>query len=118
MTIFQDSKISIGRYVNRPSVWDIEVIEEDVGCIARDSVVRVGIYKFFIAKDGFRVWTGTNSQRIGDAKVDKYFFSRLQYSHRGRIVGVFDPITNCVYWAFPTSVDGTLVGNEIGRAHV
>lgn len=111
MTIFQERKISLGRYVNLPSVWDIEVAEDDVGCIARDSIVDVGAYKLFIAQDGFRIWNGTNSERIGDGKVDKYFFNRLQYSRRGRIVGCYDPVSGCVLWAFPTAIDGSL--NEI-----
>jgi hypothetical protein len=111
MTIFQERKISFGRYVNLPSVWDIETVEEDVGCLARDSVVSVGAYKLFIAEDGFRVWNGTNSQQIGNGKVDKYFYNRLQYSRRGRIVGAVDTINGCVVWAFPTSSDGAL--NEL-----
>jgi hypothetical protein len=111
MTIFQERKISFGRYVNLPSVWDIETVEEDVGCIARDSVVSVGAYKFFIAQDGFRVWNGTNSTPIGDGKVDKYFFNRMNYGRRGRIVGAAYTKKGCVAWAFPTSSDGAL--NEI-----
>jgi hypothetical protein len=108
MTIFQERKISFGRYVNLPSVWDIETVEEDVGCIARDSVVSLGAYKFFIAQDGFRVWNGTNSAPIGNGKVDKYFFNRMNYGRRGRIVGATDTENGCVVWAFPTSSDGTL----------
>jgi hypothetical protein len=111
MTIFQERKISFGRYVNLPSVWDIETVEEDVGCLARDSVVSYGAYKFFIANDGFRVWSGTNSQPIGNGKVDKYFFNRLKYGRRGRIVGAVDSVNNCIVWAFPTGSDGTL--NEV-----
>lgn len=108
MVVFQERKISFGRYVNLPAVWDIEVVEEDVGCIARDSVVSVGAYKFFIAQDGFRVWNGTNSQQIGDGKVDKYFFNRLNYGRRGRIVGAADTKNGCAAWAFPTASDGVL----------
>jgi hypothetical protein len=71
----------------------------------------VGAYKFFIAQDGFRVWNGTNSTPIGDGKVDKYFFNRMNYGRRGRIVGAADTKNGCVAWAFPTSSDGAL--NEI-----
>jgi hypothetical protein len=111
LTVFQERMISVGRYVGLPKVWDIETAEHDVGCIARDSVVQMGQYTFFIAQDGFRVWNGTNSERIGDAKIDKYFFSKLQYAYREKISGVFDPVTSCVYWAFPTGFDGSL--NEL-----
>jgi hypothetical protein len=111
MTIFQERMISVGRYVGLPKVWDIETAEHDVGCIARDSVVQMGPYTFFMAQDGFRVWNGTNSERIGDAKIDKYVFSKLQYAYREKISGVFDPVSNCVYWAIPTGFDGSL--NEL-----
>lgn len=111
MVVFQERKISFGRYVNLPQVWDIETVEEDVGCIARDSVVSIGGFKLFISQDGFRIWNGTNTTPIGDGKVNKYFFNRMNYGRRGRIVGAADTKNGCVAWAFPTSNDGAL--NEI-----
>lgn len=106
--IFQQRMISRAVYRGPPNIFDISVAEDKRGCIARDSVVDVGQVKFFIAEDGFFIWNGTNSVPIGDARVNRYFFSRLQYSRRSRIVGAADFENGCVMWAFPTSTSGLL----------
>lgn len=107
-TIFQARMISRGRYTGLPNVFEFVVAEDKRGCIARDCVVDVGYNKFFIAEDGFFVWNGTNAVPIGDARVNSYFFSRLQYGKRSRIVGAADFVNGCVMWAFPTSTSGLL----------
>lgn len=110
-TIFQARMISRASYRGPPNIFDIAVVEDKRGCIARDCVVDVGPVSFFIAEDGFFQWNGTNSTPIGDMKINRYFFSRLQWSKRSRIVGAHDPENGCVWWAFPTDLSGTL--NEI-----
>jgi hypothetical protein len=110
-TVFQARMISRLTYRGLPDVFDNVIVEDKRGCIARDCVVDVGAYSFFIAEDGFFVWNGTNSSPIGDNKVNRYFFRRLQWSRRSRIVGGVDFQNGCVLWAFPTDSSGVL--NEI-----
>lgn len=110
-TIFQARMISRATYRGPPNIFDIVQVEDKHGAIARDCVVDVGPFQFFIAEDGFRYWNGTNSVAIGDAKVNSYFFGRLSYANRNRIVGAVDLDNGCVLWAFPTDVSGIL--NEI-----
>lgn len=110
-TIFQARMISRATYRGLPQVFDIVTVEDKRGCIARDCVVDVGAWSFFIAEDGFFMWSGTNSTPIGDSRVNRYFFKRLQWSRRSRIVGAADFENGCVWWAFPTDSSGIL--NEI-----
>ena len=110
-TIFQARMISRATYRGPPSIFDIATVEDKRGCIARDAVVDVGPYQFFIAEDGFYYWNGTNSTPIGNNKVNTYFFNRLSYANRARIVGAVDYVSGCVLWAFPTDASGAL--NEI-----
>lgn len=105
--IFQARKISIARPVATTEIFSITHVEER-GAIARDSVVDLGAYKFFIAEDGFFTWNGTNSAPIGDGRVNKYFFNRLEFSRRGRIAGAVDYVNGCILWAFPTDTSGAL----------
>jgi hypothetical protein len=107
-TIFQERMISRATYRGLPDVFDITIAEDKRGCIARDSVVDVGAFQFFIAEDGFFVWNGTNSAPIGDSRINRYFFNRLQYSKRSKIVGAADFANGCVHWAFPISASGSL----------
>lgn len=110
-TIYQRRMISVATYRGLPSVFDIVVAEDKRGAIARDCVVDVGAVQYFIADDGFFIFNGVNSSPIGDAKVNRYFFNRLQYTRRHRIVGAHDPEHGCVHWAFPTTSNGPC--NEI-----
>lgn len=107
-TIFQERAISTATYRGLPEVFDIVTVEEQRGAISRDCVIGVGPYKFFIAEDGFYYWNGTNSVPIGDNRVNRYFFKRLEYSERSRICGGVDFEHGCVMWAFPIDATGVL----------
>jgi hypothetical protein len=110
-TIFQERTISRATYRGPPEVFDIVQVEDRRGCIARDSIVDVGAVQFGLAEDGFFIWNGTNTELVGTNKVNRYFFSRLQYSLRSRIAGAADFENGCVQWAFPT--DRGCLQNEI-----
>lgn len=107
-TIFQERMINVARYTGPKQIFDIQVAEDKRGCIARDCVVDVGAFQFFIAEDGFFVWNGVNSTPIGDNAVNRYFFKRLNWGRRTRVVGAHDPVNGCVVWAFPTATGGEL----------
>lgn len=100
-TIFQERSISRMSYVGLPEVFAIETVEETRGAISTGSVVDLGAQVLFIAEDGFHVWNGTNSAPIGDNKVNRFFFSRLNYAARDKIVGAVDVVNKCVMWAYP-----------------
>lgn len=107
-TIFQERSVSRMSYVGLPTVFDIQTVEESRGAISTGAVVDIGAFVFFIAEDGFHVWNGTNSSPIGDNKVNRYFFNRLNYAARRRIVSAVDFVNKCVMWAFPTGANTTL----------
>lgn len=107
-TIFQERVISRATYRGPPDIFEFAHLETKRGALGRDCVVDLGANKFFIAEDGFFLWNGTNSVPIGDGKVNRYFFNRLQYNHRSRIVGAVDFANGCIVWAFPTSSSGVL----------
>lgn len=107
--VFQERIISMMRYVGLPSVFQIDVVEQDRGAISMGCVVPMGREVFFIAEDGFFMWNGTNSVAIGSDKINRYFFSRLYYQERGRIVGAVDHQNECIRWAFPVQGSTDLV---------
>jgi hypothetical protein len=110
-TIFQRRMISRATYRGPPEIFDIVTVEDKRGAIARDCIVDVGAFQFYIAEDGFFIWNGTNSTPIGDARVNRYFFNQLQYSQRSKICGAVDFLNGCVMWGFPTDDSGIL--NEV-----
>lgn len=107
-TIFQARMISRATYRGLPAVFDFAVVEDKRGALSRDCIVDIGAFQMFIAEDGFFIWNGTNATPIGDGRVNRYFFNRLEYSMRSRICGAVDFANGCVIWAFPTDSSGIL----------
>lgn len=105
-TIFQRRAISRMRYTGLPTVFDIETVEEARGALSSGSVVDIGNLTYFIADDGFFVWNGVSSEPLGNERVNDYFFKRLSWPDRDRIVGAVDVQNKCVVWAFPVASAG------------
>jgi hypothetical protein len=101
-TIFQERMISRMTYTGPPTIFEIDTVEDARGAISGGTMIDMGSGVFFIANDGFFLWNGTTSTPIGDSRVDRWFFNRLNYSQRQRIVGAVDYQRGCVLWAFPT----------------
>jgi hypothetical protein len=107
-TIFQERMIRRMTFEGLPGVFAFDTVEDKRGALARDAVVDIGALTLFPAEDGFFAWNGTNTQPIGDNKVNRYFLNKLSYPNRGRIVGAVDHDAGCVMWAFPTDISGSL----------
>lgn len=112
-TVFQERSISRMTYVGLPDVFEIETVEKSRGALSVGCVIDIGGQAFFIAEDGFFMWNGVNATPIGNDRVNRYFFNRLNYQERGRIVGAVDWENGCVRWAFPvgsgTALEETIV---------
>lgn len=107
-TIFQERSISRMTYEGLPSVFSIETVEEERGAMCSGGIIDLGSLVYFIAGDGFFVWNGTNAVPIGDNKVNRYFFNKLNFGARGRIVGAYDAANKCIVWAFPSGASSVL----------
>ena len=64
-------------YVGPPLVFTIQAIELDRGPMARNSVVNVGPFGFYLGEEGFWSFSGSGSKAIGDQKVDRFFLNDL-----------------------------------------
>ena len=102
--IFQERMISRMTYVGPPTIFDIETVEADRGAMSNGCLIDMGGNVFFIAEDGFFLWNGTEATPIGDNKVNRWFYSQLNYAERQRIVGAVNHFNGCVMWAFPGGV--------------
>jgi len=96
-------------YVGPPLVFTITEVERDRGPMARNSVVNVGPFGFYVGEEGFWSFTGAGSSQIGDQKVDRFFLNDLDQNYIDRVYGAADPVSKTVYWAYP----GT--GNDAGQ---
>lgn len=105
--VFQQRLISRMTYVGLPNVFNIETAEPARGAMCPGGVVNAGSGIYFIAEDGFFYWNGVSSQPIGHAQVNDYFFRRLNYAYKNKIIGALDDAHGCVWWAYPATDDST-----------
>ena len=107
--VFMRDSVYRVTYVGAPLVFEFQEVELSRGTIARQSVVNVGTFAFYLAEQGFFVFNGTSSQAIGNQKVDKFFFADLDFNFVHRITAAADPVNKLVYWSYPgaNNTDGT-----------
>lgn len=82
-------------------------IETKRGALAPGAVCSFGAMTFFVSEDGFRVTDGNSSDPIGNAKIDRYFASRLNYAQRARVSMAFDPEKKVLRTIFPSGGSST-----------
>lgn len=103
-TVFQQRGISRFTYIGGDVVWQIQEIDRTRGLWAPQSLIQVGDISYFLSADGWYMTNGQVVTPIGNAKVDKWFYSNFDQSYRERLTSGLDYLNKCIYWAFPTSL--------------
>lgn len=105
---YKEESIYIGQYVGPPTMWDWEVVSDNVGAISQESIVSIGTSHLFIGKDDFWIFDGTRPQSIG-APVREWFLSNSDQTYRYRTRGYYDKKNAQVWWFYaPNSSAGAL----------
>lgn len=107
--IFQERSIWRMDYIGPPHAFSVNEILPGVGTQAKNSVVQYGNSVFFLALDGFKALVdGETLEHIGENKVDRWFFDRLDEDNVHRMVGAVDNRNKRVMWIYPgaSNVDG------------
>lgn len=106
--IFQDQSIRRMSYVpGSPLIFQIDRIAEAKGLYAPYSIIRAGERIFFYASQGFhKIEPGGVPIQIGREKVDRTFLADLDIGNLQLFMGVSDPRSTRVYWAYK-SLAGT-----------
>lgn len=108
-TVWVERSIYRMTYVGSPVVFQIDRIAENIGCCAENSIAAHGKIAFFLDWSGFYMMSPEGYRPIGDQKVDKYFWSRVNQSFLYRVQGFVDPINQRYIVIYPStsSSDGT-----------
>jgi hypothetical protein len=107
--VFQRSRVTRMTYIGAPDVFQFDEVEEDIGCIAADSIVHVGGITYFLSERGFMKTDGSRggAQPIGFEKFDNEFTRLYPRSDLNQIYGAFDPRLYHIIWSMP-GTPGTL----------
>jgi hypothetical protein len=106
--IFQKRSITRATYIGGDKVFQFETFEQNRGCWAPQSMVQVGGLCYFLAHDGWFVTNGQTCEPVGDGKVDRWFYGRVDQGRLAEITSGIDWTNKCVLWNFPDA--GALAG--------
>lgn len=101
--IFQKRAVTRVTYIGGDAVFQFDTFEEQRGCWAPQSLVRVGNLFFFLAHDGWCVTDGQSVVPIGDGKINRWFYSRVDTARLKDITVGVDWTSKCIIWNFPSS---------------
>lgn len=107
--VFQRRAIQRMDFVGSPLVFQFDVMQQNLGTIAPNSVVAYQNMVFFLSDDGFYAFDGSTVTPIGRGKVDDSFWKgnlpELQVNKTAlhRIKAEVDPENKLVLWAYPNT---------------
>jgi hypothetical protein len=101
--VFQKRAITRVTYRGGDTVFQFETFEQNRGCWAPQSMIQIGNLCYFLAHDGWCVTDGQTVVQIGNGKVDRWFFSRVNQTRLSSITASIDWTSKCILWNFPDS---------------
>lgn len=106
--------IQVGN-VGGGALWGLQSISEEFGAVGAKSCVAFDGSAFWLATDGFRMFSlNGGSQRIGAGLVDQWFLSRVDQSDLSLVQGAIDPFRKNVLWRYKgPNASGTAVFGDI-----
>lgn len=105
--IFLERAIYRMTYAGSPFFFQFDAISRTLGCLAPGSVAQFGGLTYFLADDGFYMTDGQSMTNIGEEKVNRWFFERVQRTNmRYAISSAVEPIKKLVIWCYPLQSGG------------
>lgn len=98
--IFQDNRITRMNYQGPPFAFSFDVIETNRGAISSGSVIKFGIYTYYLSDNGFFKTDGTQSVSISVEKIDTYFFAKYNEAYPHKITATVNPIDKTIMWSY------------------
>lgn len=100
--------IQVGNVGN--ALWGIQSVFEEFGAVGSKSVVAFNGAVFWLATDGFRMFTlGGGPQQIGAGFIDQWFLDRVDQSDLSLVQGSIDPFRKNVMWRWKRAANASSV---------
>ena len=100
--ICQKDAVSRIVYTGGSAAFAKELIEEQRGCIAPASLVRVGPFAFALGRDGFWQSNGASVQLLSSGRVWEWFQRNADPSLIPKTQAAVDYRNRCIWWNFFT----------------
>lgn len=107
MAIFFARGVWRAFFVGPPDVFDFYPAQAALGTVFSNSLVTDGGQVYYVGSDGFASFDGAQMQRIGDQKVDRWFFGAYNKAFPQNVIGANDVANKRILWAFPSAASFT-----------
>lgn len=83
------------------TVFNIDVVEKDKGCVGIEAFCNDGDDIYFVSQEGFYFWNGSQAINISNNKIEKWFFDNSELRAANIIISVFDKVRKIVMFGYP-----------------
>ena len=101
--VFCGSGIFRMQYVGPPYIFQISPVDKGRGALAAGAVVQAENVVYFLAEDGFFATDGGVVLPIGAEVINNWWRQTADLKRRHETLGVYDPVSGVVVWAFASS---------------
>jgi hypothetical protein len=115
--VLQASAVSRMTYEGPPTVFRFDVIDKTNGSFFKRGSINIGGVTYFISRNGFCRSDGVSVERIGQGKVDRYFWDTYSGDADSVQVG-HDPVNNLFQCAYPQSTDASTTCSALLSFHL
>lgn len=108
VAVYKEGSLYLGRFVEAPIVWKFDVVNDHVGAVNHESILRIteaGLpdVHFFMGRDNFYAFDGLRPVAIGTPIKDFFFQDEFNYKYRDNVRAVWDRDKGRVVWFYPSN---------------
>lgn len=101
--VFQEYRITRWTYTGDNTIWQVDEVATDIGCVISKSLATVGKVSFFYSNRGFMAFDGATFEPIGTEKIDRTFQAMLDRNYTDNISAVIDPLRSLYIITIPSA---------------
>lgn len=119
--LFTDSQVFTFRYINRPLIWEVKLLDNNSGIIAQNARVSHNGIVYWMATSNLYMYRGGNveiipSNSTTETTCKRYIYDDLNYGQKAKIFGWFNEDYNEVWFHYPSA--GSLECDRLIRINI
>jgi hypothetical protein len=104
---YKEREMFLAVYAGPPTVFDVQRIPGDQGCVGPEAVVDIGGAHIFRGADNFWLFDGSRPIPIANGAVQRWFIDNVSAAYQYRTIASYDRNNGLVWFFYPSSSSGT-----------
>jgi len=102
--ILQRDRICRMDYVGGNTIFEINEVSSNIGCVTPHSVAQWGVLGFFLSDEGFMMWDGAQAIPIGNEVIDRTFAALYNSADWPSMSTAIDPVNRVCMWSMGDAI--------------